>query len=392
MVLLPRTWLTLVSGIGIHIPGSGNIILDCGEGTLGTIKRTFSPVDYVTFFQELQTIYISHLHADHHLDLTPIIKEFVRHQSRLPLANRHPLFLIAPWRLIASLYEFNQVEPIGLEDYLVPFSAFHLIPQNLLPLGMNRAPHDLSLFYGFLSTMNLHAVDTCLVPHCAQAYGIAITHKSGWKIVYSGDCRPSGDLAQIGRDATLCIHEGTIANSMMQEALEKMHCTTDEAVGVGRRMRAKYTLLTHFSQRWHRVPEFVLEWQPADEEKYHNVGIAFDRMKVRLGDMWKLPLMLPAFERLYSGERERKRWVKMQESREKKRRAVLTETRMGEVGDREEGEEGEEVEEAEEAEEAEEVEKVEQVEGQGEVLERPTKRQRLDDPAPAGAIALPMNQ
>jgi ribonuclease Z len=171
--------------------------------------------------------------------------------------------------------------------------------------------------------MDLKAFETCFVSHCPQSYGVAITHKSGWKIVYSGDCRPSGDLVEIGRDATVCIHEATVAETQPQEALEKMHSTTGEAIMVGKRMNAKHILLTHFSQKWSRVPEFVLDWEKhkEDGEKYENVGIAFDHMSVKIGDMWKLPLMFSAYEVMYGDERARNNWIKMQNSRDESLKA-----------------------------------------------------------------------
>jgi ribonuclease Z len=199
-----------------------------------------------------------------------------------------------------------------LEEYIIPFSSVNLIPKHLVRPGIPTQTLDYDLFQGFLKSMDLESLETCFVPHCPHAYGIAITHQSGWKIVYSGDCRPSRDLVEIGRNATVCIHEATVAETQPQEALEKMHCTTGEAIMIGKLMAAKYILLTHFSQKWSRVPEFVLEWEKHKDEvdKYGNVGIAFDHMAVKVGEMWKLPLMFSAFEELYADERERPRWIK----------------------------------------------------------------------------------
>jgi len=294
------------------------VLLDCGEGTLASLKRQFTPSEFRQFFKQLRMIFISHLHADHHLGLIGVLKQYIKIQKSLPQNQRQPIFLFAPWRLIASLYEFNQVENINLDDFLIPFSSGHLIPQHLLPPNNasssgHNSTLDIGLFDGFLSSLNLVTVETCLVPHCPQAYGIAMTHETGWKIVYSGDCRPSIELAQIGRNATLCIHEATVANSEPRDALDKMHCTTDEAISIGKRMNAKFILLTHFSQKWSKVPEFVLEWSErghGDDSKYENVGIAFDHMSVKIGDMWKLPMMFEAFEVLYLEEKERKTFLK----------------------------------------------------------------------------------
>ena len=40
---------------------------------------------------------------------------------------------------------------------------------------------------------------TVPVDHCPQAYGLVLTHKRGWKIVYSGDTRPCLALIKAGK-------------------------------------------------------------------------------------------------------------------------------------------------------------------------------------------------
>src|SRR5579871_2810258 len=47
----------IVSSTLLMIPGVGNIILDCGEGTLASLKRQFSPSEYLKFIQNLRAIY-----------------------------------------------------------------------------------------------------------------------------------------------------------------------------------------------------------------------------------------------------------------------------------------------------------------------------------------------
>ena len=80
-------------------------------------------------------------------------------------------------------------------------------------------------------------------------------------------------------------------------------------------MNAKHVLLTHFSQKWTRIPEFVIEWKKnEDNEKYKNVGIAFDHMSVKIGEMWKLPLMYPAWETLYREQMEKKLGIKLKKT------------------------------------------------------------------------------
>jgi len=51
--------------------------------------------------------------------------------------------------------------------------------------------------------------------------------------------------------------------------------TTSQAIDVGLRMKARFIILTHFSQRYAKVPLFTDDFSS-------NVGIAFDNMRVSL--------------------------------------------------------------------------------------------------------------
>jgi ribonuclease Z len=74
---------------------------------------------------------------------------------------------------------------------------------------------------------------TVPVIHCAESYAIVIQHQSGWKLVYSGDTRPSEALVEAGKGATILIHEATLEDSMHQDAVQKNHSTTKEAINIG---------------------------------------------------------------------------------------------------------------------------------------------------------------
>lgn len=68
------------------------------------------------------------------------------------------------------------------------------------------------------------------VIHCPNAYGFVISFRGLWKIVYSGDTRPCERLIEAGRGAQLLIHEATFEDTMPQDALDKNHSTTGEAI------------------------------------------------------------------------------------------------------------------------------------------------------------------
>lgn len=82
-----------------------------------------------------------------------------------------------------------------------------------------------------------------------------MTCNSSFKFSYSGDCRPSAHFASIGKDSTVLIHEATFDDELQGEAMAKKHSTISEAVAVGVAMRAKRILLTHFSQRYAKLPK-----------------------------------------------------------------------------------------------------------------------------------------
>ena len=63
-------------------------------------------------------------------------------------------------------------------------------------------------------------------------------------------------------------------DELAEEAAFKMHCTMSQALEVGKKMNARYTLLTHFSQRYAKLPRINGNDLPS------NVGIAFDNMEV----------------------------------------------------------------------------------------------------------------
>ena len=77
-----------------------------------------------------------------------------------------------------------------------------------------------------------------------------LVYPDGFKLSFSGDCRPSENFAATGRGSTVLIHEATFQNDMAGSAIAKKHSTYAEALEVARQMQARALLLTHFSQRY----------------------------------------------------------------------------------------------------------------------------------------------
>ena len=82
------------------------------------------------------------------------------------------------------------------------------------------------------------------------------------------------------------MHEATFEPALVGEARKKRHSTSTEAVEVAARMGAYRTILTHFSQRYPKCPEGILE---REQGGYGGVAVAFDGMCVPFGLLEHLP-------------------------------------------------------------------------------------------------------
>lgn len=105
-----------------------------------------------------------------------------------------------------------------------------------------------------LRIAGISELQSCNVRHCDEAQAVSLTFPTGFKFSYSGDCRPSKKFAEIGKDSTVLLHEATFDDEMGADARSKKHSTTSEAIGVGVAMGARRILLTHFSQRYQKLP------------------------------------------------------------------------------------------------------------------------------------------
>jgi len=52
---------------------------------------------------------------------------------------------------------------------------------------------------------------------------------------YSGDTKPCNNLVEVGKDATLLIHEATLEDDKPEVAAQKGHSTFSQAIDVGQR-------------------------------------------------------------------------------------------------------------------------------------------------------------
>ncbi|KAL2853370.1 hypothetical protein BJY01DRAFT_206931 [Aspergillus pseudoustus] len=356
-----------VSSTLLYVPGQGYYLFDCGEGTLGQLKRAFTPEKLQDVLHNLRLVWISHLHADHHLGTASLLKAWYQanYPGGVPSSNAiekdivkilrdKRLFVVSEPGMIHWLEEYASVEDFGFAK-LTPLSAFpyqeydqiktafqyrHCAANGNYPgrgsagakpqithlqLGDNGTAPNLTRLLG--QATGLSDLRTTFVSHCNGAMAVSLVFPNGFKVSFSGDCRPSPSFAMIGKDSTVLIHEATFNDDMRGSAIAKKHSTVGEAIEVGRQMRARSILLTHFSQRYQKVGitpmqrSREVEQNPAETSQQEDLASedlmkasteadepppavvpivrAYDHMRVRVGDMFTLAEYTPATDRLF---------------------------------------------------------------------------------------------
>ncbi|WRT69179.1 uncharacterized protein IL334_006163 [Kwoniella shivajii] len=333
-----------VSSTHLDIPGLGGILLDAGEGTLGQMRRRYGKDGLKKLFEDLKMIFISHMHADHHLGLHAILEDRFRQGISSPLyvIGPHSIALgmqeSASWQYPASREALDNVFfiNIGRLGYKVENKGYTDGSIDEAGAEMDQWEKEASddrdsgrrgwpfnCIYGFspaanrdhwqsinrlMRDLSFVSIWAPVVPHRGRAYGLAIEHSSGWKIVYSGDTKPSEELVQAGRNATLLIHEATLEDDKPDVAAVKGHSTFSQAIDVGKKMSAKHILLNHFSQRYPKLPKLPVpipnEDGSAEAEAQPVVSISFDFMSVKLSEMWKMSYYMEPLSLLFAEAEE----------------------------------------------------------------------------------------
>ncbi|CAN6674581.1 ribonuclease Z [Trichomonascus vanleenenianus] len=260
-----------------------SIVFDAGEGTVGTMRRLYggdeSP-EYIKRLQEIGVLYISHLHADHHLGSSLLVEEWLRATKDEP---DRKLFIISPRQYhlflqelanLDSRLDLSRVEMFDAESFIIGQGFTNDSRQSL---RREKAYQEMA------ATTGITSVKMCKAYHCEFAYSCAISfgHNGHYfKVAYSGDTRPNDFFARrVGQNCDLLIHEATHENELIEEARQKRHSTIGEAMSIAREMRAKHTLLTHFSQRYPKLPDL------GEGMSESSTAIAFDGLHLRLSDI-----------------------------------------------------------------------------------------------------------
>ncbi|KAI2811521.1 Zinc phosphodiesterase ELAC protein 2 [Blomia tropicalis] len=294
------------SSILVNLEQNKSMFFDCGEATFLQLNRYYGREMCQNVLKTLKAIFISHIHADHHFGLVRIIKE------RAKLFPKEPLFLIAPTKINEFLRKYSNI----LENLQ---TLYTFIPCNELKYQKELNNEMINLKREALDSLSLNDLVTVEVPHCYDSYGIVITTRENEKIAYSGDSTYSNAFDDAGKDCLLLIHEATMNDDLREEAELKRHSTISDAIQVGLNCNARFTMLTHFSQRYAKIAPVALVENPSLATYIeNNVGFAFDFMNVDLRQLWKATRMKSVLETLFADEIHEMQSIQMKNALKRK--------------------------------------------------------------------------
>lgn len=277
---------TLVNMSKVH---KRSILFDCGEATVGNMMRLYGPVGLKETISNVGVLYISHLHADHHLGAISFIDSWLKYTAEE--SPDRALYIMGPWKYFDFLSEWSQLEPqINLGRLRFVDNEAVIIGRGFREPTLTNDENDIpqrpikAWLKELKEDLGLSVIRTCKAVHCDLAYCVsfkfnlngAVQDKeeeesdgdnsdnddnkqnqtsTTFQVAYSGDTRPTEFFAKkVGHKADLLIHEATHENGLEAEAFKKRHSTISEAIGIAKKMKAKYTVLTHFSQRYPKLP------------------------------------------------------------------------------------------------------------------------------------------
>jgi ribonuclease BN (tRNA processing enzyme) len=223
---------------GYLVAGGGQVVLlDCGPGVFSKLRRF---VDYVA----VDAVIVSHLHADHILDLVPFA-------SGLRYAPRQQPVAVGGWPGTETPARPRLIAPPGARE------AF----AGLCTASGMRADHIEGAFaldvYDPAAELDVGGLHVRFrpVPHFIPANAVELA-EAGARFTFSADCAPNDALCELADGTDLLLIEATLPRP--ERDGERGHLTPAEAGEHGARARARRLVLTHYSD------ELDADWAVAE--------------------------------------------------------------------------------------------------------------------------------
>ncbi len=200
------------SGYLLTAPDTEPLVIDFGGGVLGALQRHVDP--------GAVNIFLSHLHADHCLDL-PGLFVWRRYHPNKPTGKALMHGPPDTWSRLAAASSPHGDE---LDDFRDIFDLHSF--------------HDGQVFqYGALQ------VEVRLMTHPAPSYGMRFTDPSGAVFVYSADTGICDAVYELARGADVFLCEASWTHSPGNPP--DLHLSGTEAGRIARKVGVRELLLTH---------------------------------------------------------------------------------------------------------------------------------------------------
>jgi ribonuclease BN (tRNA processing enzyme) len=216
------------SGYLVEAEGA-TVLLDCGNGVFGKLRRY---IDYL----DVNAVLVTHLHADHFLDLVPYSYALTYGPRQQGDAPAHPRLYAPP----GAREVFRRVVGAWGSEVLIE-AAFALTEYDVSeelhvgPLAIRFQP----------------------VPHFTATNAVQVLN-GGVRLTFGADHRPTEELCAFASGSDLLLIEATLTEP--ERDGPRGHLTAGEAGEHGRRANARRLVLTHISD------ELDPEWARREAE------------------------------------------------------------------------------------------------------------------------------
>jgi ribonuclease Z len=255
-----------VSGLFVQREGE-SLLFDCGEGTQRQMMR------FATGFG-MQHIFLTHMHADHFLGLTGLLRTMGLQGRTDPMTVYGPE---GSARLIGEAIRVGverpkfdtEVRELSVGD-LVEFDEFRVqtfeVRHGIRATGYALIEEDRPGRFDLERARELGIPEGPLFGELQRGTPVEVdgrliapeevvgTARPGRKIVYSGDTLPGPCTVEMAQGANALVHEATFGSDEADRAKETKHSTAAQAAEVAREAGVKRLYLTHLSARYSDDP------------------------------------------------------------------------------------------------------------------------------------------